>query len=135
MGKFLLSLLAALGLCSTSCAQAEEKQIPPKEFIAKAKSDTTAVLLDVRKPEEFAEGHIAGARNLDFLNTESFGKGIKSLDRTRTYYIYCRSGGRSAKAAKQMRGIGLKVVDMKGGMLLWTELGLPVSKDAENIRQ
>ena len=100
-----------------------------------ANADTTAVLLDVRKPEEFAEGHIAGARNLDFLNTESFGQGIKSLDRTRTYYIYCRSGGRSAKAAKQMRGLGLKVVDMKGGMLLWTELGLPVSKDAENSRE
>lgn len=131
MGKFLFSILAALGLCSTSCAQTEEKQTPPQEFITMAKADSTAVLLDVRRPEEFAEGHIAGARNLNFLDTESFMRGISQLDRTHTYYIYCRSGGRSAKAAKQMRSKGLKVVDMKGGMLLWTELGMPVSKETE----
>ena len=90
-----------------------------------ANSDTTAVILDVRRPDEFADGHLAEAVNLDWLNEDVFAKGMSRLDKSRTYYIYCRSGRRSNAAAVKMQAEGFKVFDMKGGYLKWTEQGFP----------
>ena len=94
-------------------------------FIEMANSDTTAVILDVRRPDEFADGHLAEAVNLDWLNEDVFAKGMSRLDKSRTYYIYCRSGRRSNAAAVKMQAEGFKVYDMKGGYLKWTEQGFP----------
>lgn len=82
MKKILLSLLAAAGIGSTGCSAQSDgiTVLPPQDFIAKAKSDTTSIILDVRTPEEFADGHLEGAKLLDFLNTEAFDKGLKLLD-------------------------------------------------------
>lgn len=102
--------------------------LEPKPFIEAARADSTAVLLDVRRPSEFAEDHIDGAANLDWLNTKVFRRGMKKLCRQRTYYIYCRSGRRSNAAAVYMQKKGFHVVDMKGGILRWKEQGLPVVK-------
>lgn len=125
MRKLFISLMATLGICTGCTAQSGVKVLEPEEFIAAAKADTTAVLLDVRRATEFAEGHIEGAVNLDWLDTEAFAKGMARLDTARTYYIYCRSGRRSNAAATKMQAAGMKVYDMKGGILRWTELGLP----------
>ena len=139
MKKTLLSLLAAIGLSTTGCsAQAGQpsKSAPsdgiivlaPQAFINQAKADTTSILLDVRTPKEYSEGHLAKARQLDYLNTEAFDAGIKQLDKSRTYYIYCRSGRRSHGACLKMKKQGFKVYDMEGGILNWTKLGMPVER-------
>lgn len=142
MKKILLSLLAAVGLSTTGCsAQAGKlassaKTAPsdvitilaPQAFINQAKADTTSILLDVRTPKEYAEGHLANARQLDYLNTEAFDAGIKQLDKSRTYYIYCRSGKRSHSACLKMKKQGFKVYDMEGGILNWTKLGMPIER-------
>lgn len=139
MKKTLLSLLAAIGLSTTGCsAQAGQpsKSAPsdgiivlaPQAFINQAKADTTSILLDVRTPKEYSEGHLANARQLDYLNTEAFDAGIKQLDKSRTYYIYCRSGRRSHGACLKMKKQGFKVYDMEGGILNWTKLGMPVER-------
>ena len=145
MKKILLSFLAAIGLSTTGCsAQASQsapsdssaKTVPsdgiivlaPQAFIDQAKADTTSILLDVRTQKEYAEGHLAGSQQLDYLNPEAFDAGISKLDKSRTYYIYCRSGKRSHSACLKMKKQGFKVYDMEGGILNWTKLGMPVER-------
>lgn len=131
MKKILLSLLATISLGSTGCsAQSDGIHIlAPKDFIEQAKADTTAIILDVRTPGEYQEEHLAGAQQLDFLNSEAFDAGIKQLDNTHTYYVYCRSGKRSHNACIKMKKQGLKVFDMEGGILNWKKLGMPTTKE------
>lgn len=119
MKKILLSLLAAISLGSTGCsAQSDGIHIlAPKDFIEQAKADTTSIILDVRTPGEYQEEHVAGAQHLDFLNSEAFDEGIKRLDKSHTYYVYCRSGKRSHHACIKMQKQGFKVFDMEGGIL------------------
>ena len=90
--------------------------LSPREFITAAEADSTAVLLDVRRLVEYESGHLEGAILLDWQSTESFLEGLSHLDKSRTYYVYCRSG---------MQAEGFRVVDMQGGILHWQELGLP----------
>lgn len=128
MKRFFMTILAALGICAGCSAQKGVKILEPKEFLAAAGADSTAVILDVRQPSEFSEGHLEGAVNLDWLDEPVFMEGMKKLDKERTYYVYCRSGRRSNAAATKMQGEGFKVFDMAGGILRYTELGLPVIK-------
>ncbi|MEZ4894411.1 MAG: rhodanese-like domain-containing protein [Saprospiraceae bacterium] len=72
------------------------------------------MLLDVRTPAEFAQGAIPGA-NIDFLSPSFAGK-IKNLDKDVTYFLYCRSGARSAQAGKQMNKLGFDVRNLSGGI-------------------
>ena len=98
------------------------------ELIKARQNDPDFVILDVRTPAEFAAGHIAGARLLDF-NAPDFADRIKELPRDKTYLVYCRSGSRSAKAVKVMRDAGFSdLINMGGGMLDWEKVGLPVAK-------
>jgi rhodanese-related sulfurtransferase len=77
-------------------------------------------VIDVRTPEEFAEGHIAGATRIG-LADEDFADRIAELDADEPYVVYCRTGNRSATAAAQMRELGLDVID--GGGLPDMEAG------------
>lgn len=131
MKKILLSLLTAISFGTTGCSAQSDgiNVLSPKDFIEQAKADTTAIILDVRTPEEYKEEHLAGAQQLDFLNTSIFDAGIKLLDKSHTYYIYCRSGKRSHNACIKMKKQGLKVFDMEGGILNWKKLGMPTTKE------
>ena len=128
MKKLLFSILAALGLFANAQAQSEVEVLEPQAFIERAKADTSAIILDVRQPEEFAEGHLAQAINLDWLNQTVFINGLAKLNKQKTYYVYCRSGRRSQAAAGKLKAEGFQVVDLKGGCLHWVELGLPIVK-------
>lgn len=129
MKKIFLSLLAAISLGSTGCSAQSDgiNVLSPKDFIKQAKADTTAIILDVRTPGEYKEEHLAGARQLDFLNSETFDAGIKLFDKSHTYYVYCRSGKRSHHACIKMQKQGFKVFDMEGGILNWKKLGMPTT--------
>ena len=126
MKNLFFSILATLGLCSGCTAQSDVEVLSPGDFIAAAKADSAAVILDVRQPDEYAAGHLADAVNLDWLNPSEFSEGMARLDKDRTYYIYCRSGRRSNAAASKMKREGFRVFDMKGGYLQWTGEGRPV---------
>ena len=85
-----------------------------------------AQLLDVRTPEEFAGGRIAGAVNMDW-NGGAFD--AAKLDPARPVMVYCRSGRRSASAASELCRSGFKeVYNLTGGILAWTEAGLPTTR-------
>lgn len=131
MKKILLSLLTAISFGTTGCSAQSDSidTLAPQAFIKQAKADTTAIILDVRTPEEYKEEHLAGAQQLDFLNTSVFDAGIKLLDKSHTYYVYCRSGKRSHNACIKMKKQGFKVFDMEGGILNWKKLGMPTTKE------
>lgn len=131
MKKILLSLLTAISFGTTGCSAQSDSidTLAPQAFIKQAKADTTSIILDVRTPGEYKEEHLAGAQQLDFLNTSVFDAGIKQLDNTHTYYVYCRSGKRSHNACIKMKKQGLKVFDMEGGILNWKKLGMPTTKE------
>ncbi len=84
------------------------------------------VVLDVRTPDEYAEGHLAGATLLDFYD-DDFADQLAQLDPDVPYLLYCRSGNRSGQTAEMMSELGfVDVADVDGGIVAWTEAGLPV---------
>jgi rhodanese-related sulfurtransferase len=87
------------------------------------------VLLDVRTPEEFAEGHLDGAVLIDFYDAD-FADQLAELDRDTPYLVYCRSGNRSGQAMSVMEELGFtSAVDVDGGIVAWAAAGLPVTAD------
>ena len=107
------------------------KQISAKDaasLIEKNKDNPDFIILDVRTPGEFSEGHIENALNLD-VNSESFTEEAAKLDTGKTYLIHCRSGRRSARAGALMEELGfVNIYDMDGGFIAWEKEGYPVTK-------
>lgn len=86
------------------------------------------VILDVRTPEEFAAGHIDGAVNLD-VQSRDFEKGLRALDRNKTYLVYCRTGNRSRRAVIAMEALGFRsVFHLNEGIVKWKQQNLPVTR-------
>ena len=79
-------------------------------------------LLDVRTAGEFRQGHIRGAINLDYYQSEAFTSGAEAMNKTQPVYLYCRSGNRSRHAANRLIKQGFtEIYDLKGGFLNWKE--------------
>lgn len=109
-----------------SPAPGEVSLLSAEQFDA-ASSQEGVVLLDVRTPEEFAEGHIEGATNIDFYSP-TFGNDILALDAGQEYAVYCRSGNRSATTTAFMSENGFdSIYELQGGIVAWESAGLPVS--------
>lgn len=96
--------------------------LAPAEYMKMLKSDDNALLLDVRRADEYADGHLPGAVLLDVTDSVAFAKGVELLDKNKNIYIYCRSGRRSRKAANILTEKGFKVCDMRGGYNAWKEV-------------
>ena len=125
MKKILTLVLAALGLntaCSQNFANMEVKEV------AELRAVSNVVILDVRKADEFAEGHIKGADLIDPFQSDFVEQAKAKLPIDKTIAIYCRSGRRSANAAGKLADVGYKCVNLKGGILAWKEANLPVVK-------
>lgn len=85
-------------------------------------------LLDVRTPAEYSEGHLAGAKNIDWYDDNFIIDALKSLDRSKPVAIYCRSGKRSAEAARKLAEQGYHVTNLKGGIMAWGKENKPIVK-------
>lgn len=127
MKKLLISLLSVLGFCC-GCSADSIPDVKPEAFDRMIRTDTAAVVLDVRTPQEFDEGHLKGALLLDVKDTDAFDKGIAALDKSKHYYVYCRSGRRSMNACGIMSKKGFSVTNLKGGILAWEKDKLPIVK-------
>lgn len=130
-----LTLLAA-GLVLAGCGQSAPGAVDQiiEDIVSQAAFDMIQqeannpnfTLLDLRTPEEIAEGYIEGADNIDFYD-EDFREQLDQLDKNRKYVIYCRSGGRSGKTRDIMRELGFtEVYNALGGIIEWRAVGLPV---------
>lgn len=99
-----------------------------ERFKAIITNDKTGILVDLRTPEEVAKGYIKGATFIDFLAKDSE-KQIDKLDKNKTYYIYCASGGRSGDCAEYMEKHGFKrVYNLEKGFSDWNKKAFPVEQ-------
>ena len=100
--------------------------IRPASFKDGLEKKKNLVVVDLRTPEEYEDSHITGAINIDYKN-QNFLEEINKLDKNKKYYIYCRSGGRSAKSRKIMNENNFKkVYDLEGGILAWKKKEYPL---------
>ncbi|HMX20155.1 MAG TPA: rhodanese-like domain-containing protein [Anaerolineales bacterium] len=95
------------------------------EVSEKMKFGKHPILVDVRQPEEFRQGHIAGAK---LIPLNELHKRIKELPQGREIICVCASGSRSSSAAKMLAKEGYTVFDLQGGMLAWRHAKLPIQK-------
>lgn len=107
MRRILLALSLAVGLAVgvSACAA-------PAEPVALAEE---TVIIDVRTPAEFSSGHLEGAVNID-VQSPDFDSQISALDPAGSYYVYCRSGNRSAQAIDRMSALGFTDLTNGGGI-------------------
>ena len=85
------------------------------DFMSTFAHAENAVLVDVRTPEEYAEGHIANAVNINFYDP-AFVEKMKALGTDKKFFIYCRSGNRSGQALRALAGAGLTAQHLEGGI-------------------
>ena len=107
----LLGIAVLLAVGATSCSSSSSSDSPDTS-VSNIELIPASKVIDVRTAEEFAEGHVKGARNLDIQNGD-FEAALKDLDKDAKYSVYCRSGNRSAAAVDIMRNEGFtNVVDL-----------------------
>ena len=83
-------------------------------------SDPKACILDVRTPEEVEEGYIPGAIHIDLHLGQAFLEALEKLDKTKNYYVYCASGGRSGQACALIKRMGMaNAYNLQGGFVSW----------------
>ncbi len=116
---------------SASDFQSKCITIDPKvayEIIKKNSGNKNFVIIDVRQPNEYNEGHIRNAILINYYS-KNFKEEIAKLDRNKTYVIYCRSGSRSGRTLKLMKQLQFKrVYNIYGGIMNWKREKLPVVK-------
>jgi rhodanese-related sulfurtransferase len=101
---------------------------------SKAISAPDAQILDVRTAGEFQSGHIANALQANWLDSKEFKNRTQHLDKSKTIYIYCQSGGRSASAQNALIQAGFTVVNLEGGMSNWRMQAMPVEGAGDKVQ-
>lgn len=126
--RTLFLILMTMSAVQISGCNSNDKiiSVSAPEFDKEIKDDSVQ-LLDVRTPLEYAEGHIAGALNINVQSDDFQQVAEKELSKDSTILVYCRSGRRSMNAAEILTKLGYKVVNLKGGIIEWREDGLPVT--------
>ena len=124
--------LALLVFVLTSCngqTQKNSKLIDPVAFKKEIAATPNAQILDVRTPEEYASEHLQNAQNVNWLSPD-FVANTSKYDKYKPVFVYCKSGGRSHKAAEKLAELGFtNIIELEGGILKWDAAGL--SKPAE----
>ncbi len=127
--KKVLYLLCLISCVNTSSQVIENIGVLQFELLIK-KED--AVILDVRTFQEFVSGHIEDATNIDF-HADDFIDKLKIVRKDVPIYVYCKSGGRSAAAARNMQELGFtKVYNLVGGIGAWESASYPIIKSKGN---
>ena len=130
-----LSVSLVIGAALTGGCVLDEtatiKDVTPQEaftLIQDNQNNPDFVIIDVRTPQEFVAEHIENATNIDFYS-EAFRDTLNTLDKNKTYLIYCRSGGRSGSALDIMAELNFReVYNILGGINLWKAEGFPTVK-------
>ncbi|MDC8004432.1 rhodanese-like domain-containing protein [Aureisphaera galaxeae] len=127
MKRILFMALMASFVFLGSCKQANDREI---EMVSAMKvyeavyGEENLQLVDVRTKDEFDVSHLKNAQNI-CVTSPDFKEKVASLDKEKPVYVYCKKGGRSAKAASILKDMGFtKVYDLQGGITSWQEEGL-----------
>lgn len=122
----LAAALIAVLLVGCSSDSAVLETVDPQAAAEVISTNPDAIVLDIRTPQEYAEGIIEGAVNIDFYAPD-FATQLDALDKDATYVVYCRSGNRSGQAMDTFADLGFQQVsDVDGGIVNWYQQGLPV---------
>ncbi len=109
-----------------SQAQSGFRSIDAASFHRQLDAEPSAILVDVRTLDEYNEGHIPGAVHIDVLQSDFQAK-VQQLDLTQPIYVYCHSGGRSARAASMIRNMDvIQIYNLRGGIMAWKANSFPV---------
>lgn len=121
----LLVMLFTIAACApTSDSAATIQNISPSEYVAEfSEAQTAHLLVDVRTPEEYASGHIAGSVNIPLQELQSR---MSEIPTNQAVVLYCRSGNRSGQAANLLRDAGYTQIYDLGGIIDWAASGMPV---------
>ena len=124
-------LLATITACSASTQATTSDSGPARVGVAQFATlvkEPGVAIIDVRTPEEFADGHIAGAVNIPVQQAD-FATRIAALDPNATYAVYCRSGNRSQPAVAAMQEAGITdIYELESGTKGWTAEGRPLTR-------
>lgn len=119
MKKLFLILFTSLFLMSCKGQETEHFKILDSAQYKQVTSGNKVTVIDVRTPQEYQDGHIKNAQNIN-VQSADFKAKMENFDKDKPIYIYCRSGARSAKAGKILEDMGFKeIYDLKGGILSW----------------
>ena len=100
------------------------KTIESKDFAETMNTTQNPQILDVRTPEEFTQGHIDNAANVNWLG-DRFVADAEKFDKTKPVFVYCKSGRRSKKATEKLQELGFKnIYELEGGFMKWSAAGL-----------
>lgn len=116
---------------TTSSSQTEQDIIDASvvQFSEGIEANQDALILDVRTPEEFAEGHIKGAINVDYYEDDFAQNASSQLDKNKEVYVYCKAGGRSASSCKVLQDMGYKrLINLEHGFDAWKEANKEIQK-------
>lgn len=90
------------------------------EWTEKLNATENAIILDVRTEDEVSEGYIPNAKNIDIYQGQGFVDALEELDKSKTYFVYCRSGARSGQACGIMNQLGFEnAYNLEGGFMAW----------------
>lgn len=119
--------MLGLGGCLNAQTEGGYKNINVADFDKFIKTPGVQIV-DVRAPQEFTEGHIAGAVNINLFDSDFARHALRVLDKSRPVAVYCISGKRSATAAKILTDEDYKVVNLAGGILAWESSRYPLTR-------
>lgn len=120
-----VTLASMLGMALASCSHNTFVSMGVGGFAEETQKEGTQIV-DVRTAEEYAQGHIEGARNIDVKQADFISMAKSQLNKKQPVAVYCRSGRRSAMAAEQLTAQGYKCINLEGGILAWEEAQKPV---------
>lgn len=124
----IVMLMLLLASVIPSQAQSGFRSIDAASFHRQLDAEPSAILVDVRTLDEYNEGHIPGSVHIDVLQS-SFAEKVQQLDLTQPIYVYCLSGGRSARAATMIRNMDVtQIYNLRGGIMAWKANSFPVER-------
>jgi len=131
MKRIILTLIMGFSLFDLFAQAQKFKTVDVAEF-AEAVADTSYVVLDVRTPAEYAEGHIPGTHfNIDVLEDNYTETALKTLPKDKPVALYCRSGNRSKNAARILAENGYQVLELGTGFRGWPAAGKKVETETK----
>lgn len=129
MKKILFLAFASL-LMATSCINQKQEGVVVANVteFEKKMNEPEVQLIDVRTAGEYADGHLQMATNIDVLQSD-FDDKVATLDKNKPVMVYCKMGGRSAKAASILKELGFtNIIDLEGGISAWNAANKPLEK-------
>ena len=124
-------LLAAASILPVSLLRADSeapKNVGVEDASKLLGERKDVVVIDLRTNDEFKAGHIAGAKNIDFLGGD-FAQKIGELDKSKTYLVHCASGGRSTRSLEVFKAQKFSsILHLNEGFKAWAAAGKPVEK-------